>query len=179
MVATVPGRREGTRRELREVQEVAIKAVDLIVARAITPQDKWGTPTGGEANNIRYSDDGVPHTYCATCRKNSIGERNGWNPTHPTKYHQEAQKPNWSVHTLAAIDPQNKLVLAVQGRGAATGSVAQTAPLTEVSITTAGLTQNPMSAAAQAAAFDRFSSLASSEEVKQTITNLRSALRLN
>jgi len=142
-------------------------------------RDKWGTPTGGEANNIRYSDDGVPHTYCATCRKNSIGERNGWNSTHPTKYHQEAQKPNWSVHTLAAIDPQNKLVLAVQGRGAAIGSVAQTAPLTEVSITTAGLTQNPMSAAAQAAVFDQFSRLAPSDEVKQTITNLRSALRLN
>ena len=55
----------------------------------------------------------------------------------------------------------------------------QTAPMTEVSITTAGLTQNPMSTAAQAAVLDRFSSLAPSEEVKQTIANLRSALRLN
>ena len=36
MVAKVPGRREGILRERRVVQEVAIKAVDLIVALAIT-----------------------------------------------------------------------------------------------------------------------------------------------
>ena len=36
MVAKVPGRRDGTLRELRVIQEVAIKAIDLIVARAIT-----------------------------------------------------------------------------------------------------------------------------------------------
>ena len=114
-------------------------------------------------------------------RKNSIGERNGWNSTHPTKYHQEAQKPNWSVHTLAVIDPQNKLVLALQGRGPAVGSVGagQTAPTSEVTITTAGLTRNPMTTVAQVAVFDWFSSLAPSEEVKQTIANLRSALHLN
>ena len=137
-------------------------------------RSKWGTPTGGEANNIRYSDDGIPHSYCATCRKNEIGDRNGWNTSHPTKYHQEAQKPNWSVQTLAAIDPQNKLVLAVQGRGAGVGSAVQTAPTSEITITTAGVTGQ----AAQAI-FDRYTTLASSEEVRETLKSLRTAMRLN
>ena len=38
MVVKVPGRREGTLRELRVVQEVAIKAVDLIMATEVVLQ---------------------------------------------------------------------------------------------------------------------------------------------
>ena len=157
MVARVLRRREGTLREPRVVLEVAVKEMGLIVVRAI--------PLGIS---------GVPRILMMVSRIRIVpsGDRNGWNTTHPTKYHQEAQEPNWSIHTLAAIDPQNKLVLAVQGRGAAIGG-------TEVIITTAGLTQNPMLTAGQAAVFDQFSSLAPSEEVKQTIANLWLALHLN
>ena len=135
-------------------------------------REKWGTPSG--ANAVVWHD-GVPHAYCATCRKNDVGNKNGWNTTHPTKFHAAAQKEGFSVlGTLAAASPDHPLVAAVRSNGR-TGS---TVGIPDLAATSSGSSLTGTSREQSVQIFRQHLTMAKNDVERKIIEDLQSALEL-
>lgn len=146
---------------------------------------KWAPP-GGNADVLWH--EAKPHHYCATCRKSKLGiNGSGWNRTHDTKWHQQAQEPGFSVlGTLAQLDPTNKLVLAVRANQppipSGAGSVTDTSASTMTGNT---LNTQPPSIGALRShqhgvdMFRRYLNLAPSQEARDFVERMREGFGLN
>jgi uncharacterized membrane protein YgcG len=135
-------------------------------------REKWGAPSG--ANAVVWHD-GVPHSYCAACRKGDIGNRNGWNTTHSTKFHAAAQKEGFSVlGTLAAASPDHPLVAAVRSNGR-TGS---TVGIPDLGATSSGSSLTGVSREHSIQIFRQFSTMAKNDDERKIVEDLQSALAL-
>ena len=145
-------------------------------------RDKWAPPEG-EVNVLWHN--GEPYHYCSICRKAQTGHNgSGWNMTHDSKHHKLSQQDGFTVlGTLAAVDPQNKLVLAVRNNQprvpplvASPGSVTETSASTMTGATLN--TQPPMIGALRNHAhgfdmFNQYHNRAPSEEIKKYVELMR------
>ena len=135
-------------------------------------REKWGTPSSA---NVVVWHDGVPHTYCATCRKKEMGNRNGWNSTHSTKFHDAAQKDGFSVlGSLAAASPDHPLVAAVRS----TGRGGTTVEIPSLQATSSGSSLTGTSREQSMQIFRQFATMAKNDDERKIVDDLQSALAL-